>query len=189
MPADVFEFDPPERFVVGTVGEPGSRTFYLQARGRIAGRPGTVTTSVACEKQQVAVLAERLGELIDEVGRRQFADTPQAPAVAGDLDPLDLPLTEEFRVGAMSLGYDTERDLVVLECFAAVEGDFEQDDEADGTEGERDVLRVIMTQTQTQQFVTRATAVVAAGRPPCPFCEEPLSPSGHICPRANGYRR
>ncbi|HEY5033265.1 MAG TPA: DUF3090 family protein, partial [Actinomycetes bacterium] len=38
-------------------------------------------------------------------------------------------------------------------------------------------------------FAQRAAAVVGAGRPPCPFCGLPLDPTGHLCPRQNGYRR
>lgn len=205
MPAEVFEFDRPDRFIVGTVGEPGSRTFYLQAKGRTTDSSLDRVTSVALEKQQVSVLAERVDELLDEVSRRS-SDTPSAdprspvqPAAPTDLDPLELPLEEDFRVGTMSLGWDAERELVVLECFATVESDFTEDteepdepselDPPPGTDGDRAILRVTLTRQQAKAFVARAEAVVAAGRPPCPFCEGPLDPSGHICPRANGYRR
>ena len=101
----VFEYDPPERFVAGTVGEPGQRTFFLQARG------GGRTTSVALEKQQVLVLAERIDELLDEVVRRTAgeADVPAVtPAEAADTAPLDVPIEEEFRVGTMALAWDTD---------------------------------------------------------------------------------
>ena len=115
MPAEVFEFDRPDRFIVGTVGEPGSRTFYLQAKGRTTDSSPDRVTSVALEKQQVSVLAERVDELLDEVSRRS-SDTPSAdprslvqPAAPTDLDPLELPLEEDFRVGTMSLGWDAER--------------------------------------------------------------------------------
>lgn len=196
MPAQVFEFDPPERFVVGTVGEPGSRTFYLQATGQIVRRPGRTVTSVALEKQQVSVLADRIAELLDEVSRRTVDLEPDTARIVSDVDPLELPLDEEFRVGTMSLGWDTEREIVVLECFATLESDFtepaQESGESDpppGTDGDREVLRVMLTRAHAREFVARAEAVVEAGRPPCPFCEGPLDPAGHICPRANGYRR
>jgi uncharacterized repeat protein (TIGR03847 family) len=187
MPRQVFDYDPPDRFVAGTVGEPGSRTFFLQAR------TGTRVTSVALEKAQVAVLAERVDELLDEVVRVS-GGTAAVPAVAPvdaeDHDPLDAPIEEEFRVGAMSLAWDPDTGRVVVECFAegvSVEEDEEDDENEEELEGA--VLRVSMTGAVARAFTKRALAVVAAGRPPCPFCNGPLDASGHICPRANGYRR
>src|SRR6478672_8755091 len=103
MPGQLFEFDPPERFVAGTVGQPGERTFYLQAT------LGTRTTSVALEKGQVSQLAERLEELLDEVARRTGANAPfdlDDEPEPMDEGPLDLPLTEDFRVGAIALAWD-----------------------------------------------------------------------------------
>jgi uncharacterized repeat protein (TIGR03847 family) len=186
MPRQVFDYDPPDRFVAGTVGEPGSRTFFLQAR------TGTRVTSVALEKAQVAVLAERVEELLDEV-LRVSGGTAAVPAVAPvdaeDNDPLDAPIEEEFRVGAMSLAWDPDTGRVVVECFAeGVSVDEDEDDEEEAEELEGAVLRVSMTGAAARAF-KRALAVVAAGRPPCPFCNGPLDASGHICPRANGYRR
>ena len=183
MPRQVFEFDPPDRFVAGTVGEPGERVFYLQAasRGRV--------TSVALEKQQVRVLAERVDELLDEVLRRSGGTAP-VPAVApGELDdlaPLDSPLSEEFRVGAMALAWDEEGERVIIEAGAATE---EEEADLDDEENGPDILRVRLTGSAARAFVKRAMAVVEAGRPPCPFCGQPLDPDGHICPRSNGYRR
>ena len=187
MPRQVFDYDPPDRFVAGTVGEPGSRTFFLQARS------GSRVTSVALEKAQVAVLAERVDELLDEVVRVS-GGTAAVPAVAPvdaeDNDPLDAPIEEEFRVGAMSLAWDPDVGRVVVECFAegvSVEEDDEDEENEEELEGA--VLRVSMTGAAARAFTKRALAVVAAGRPPCPFCNGPLDASGHICPRANGYRR
>jgi uncharacterized repeat protein (TIGR03847 family) len=185
MPREVFDYDPPDRFVAGTVGEPGSRTFFLQARS------GTRVTSVALEKAQVSVLAERVDELLDEVLRVSGGKAPVpavAPVDAEDNDPLDIPIEEEFRVGAMSLAWDPDAGRVVVECYAeGVSVEEDEDEEADELEGS--VLRVSISGATARAFTKRALAVVAAGRPPCPFCNNPLDPSGHICPRANGYRR
>jgi uncharacterized repeat protein (TIGR03847 family) len=195
----LFDYDPPERFVTGTVGEPGQRTFFLQARG------GGQVTSVALEKQQVAVLAERVEELLDEVVRRS-GGTAAVPAIAPadliDNAPLDVPIEEDFRVASMSLTWDGDREVVVIECREVAEPDDEDDDEGDGDGGaggavdplalspaEGSMLRVSITGVQGRVFAHRAAAVVAQGRPPCPFCGNPLDPEGHICPRANGYRR
>ncbi len=200
MAGQVFDFDPPERFVAGTVGDPGSRTFFLQARGPVQGGGGFVLTSVALEKQQVSALAERVEQLLDEVVRRSGGEAP-VPAVAPvdteDLGPLDTPIDEEFRVGTMSLVWDGDRERVVIECFELVPDDVEdeledpdEDDEVPaGTGGDRQVLRVSISGAAARAFAKRALAVVVAGRPPCPFCAEPLDPAGHVCPRANGYRR
>jgi uncharacterized repeat protein (TIGR03847 family) len=186
MPRQLFDYDPPDRFVAGTVGEPGSRTFFLQARS------GTRVTSVALEKAQVSVLAERVDELLDEVLRVSGGKAPVpavAPVDAEDNDPLDTPIEEEFRVGAMSLAWDPDAGRVVVECYAEGVSVEEDEDEDEDEESEGSVLRVSISGAAARAFTKRALAVVAAGRPPCLFCSNPLDPSGHICPRANGYRR
>jgi uncharacterized repeat protein (TIGR03847 family) len=189
----VFDYDEPERFTTGTVGEPGQRTFFLQVRD------GGRVTSVALEKQQVAVLGERVEELLDEVVRRSGGTAPvpaMAPADLIDNDPLDVPIEEDFRVSSMSLTWDGERDVVVIECREVAEPDEDDDEETPDAEQslpltpvEGSILRVVITGVQARVFAHRAAAVVAQGRPPCPFCGNPLDPEGHICPRANGYRR
>ena len=187
MPRQVFEYDPPERFVAGTTGQPGGRTFFLQARS------GKRLTTVQLEKQQVSVLAERVDELLDEVLRRSAGaiSVPAiAPAGAEDTAPLDTPIEEEFRVGTMSLAWDGELERVVIECFEASENDSDEEDLPDASdEAHGAVLRVQLAGSAARAFAKRALAVVAAGRPPCPFCANPLDPDGHVCPRANGYRR
>jgi len=175
--ARVVEYSPPDRFVAGTVGEPGNRTFYLQA---IA---GARVTSVALEKTQVAALAERLDDMLAEVARR-FGDAAAAGEDPVDREPLDTPVSEDFRATTLALAWDEEESLVVIEARSA-----EADEEDQGGEEVGDVLRVRVSAAAARAFARRAEAVVAAGRPPCPFCGLPLDPSGHVCPRANGYRR
>lgn len=195
MAGRILDYDPPERFVAGVVGQPGSRTFFLQARGSMLGQRGSSLTSVVLEKQQVQALAERVDELLDEVLRRTGGKGAPAvaPAALADLAPLDNPIEEEFRVGTMSLVWEDERERVVIECFEIGDGDEEnlEDDEelAIAAEATRQRLRVSLTAAVARSFAKRALALVEAGRPPCPFCAEPLDPDGHICPRANGYRR
>ncbi len=177
-------FRQPDRFVAGTVGEPGERVFYLQAC------EDARTVSVSLEKQQVAVLAERLGALLDEVGRRFGAEVPPAPPEDGlDTDPLELPLEEEFRVGTMGLGWDAESRAVVVELLAVTEEEIDESVVLDDTDEGPDALRVFLSPEAARAFASRAERVVAAGRRPCPLCAEPLDSSGHICPRQNGYRR
>jgi uncharacterized repeat protein (TIGR03847 family) len=183
VPRQVFLFDPPDRFVAGTVGQPGDRTFYLQASG------GGRTVSVALEKTQVAILAERLDELLEEVRRRGVGEVPVvAPRELEDTAPLDVPVEEEFRVGALGLAWDGEANQVVIEALAPTEDDAEVEMLTDDEDGP-DALRVRISADAARAFVVRAQRVVAAGRPPCPLCALPLDPEGHICPRQNGHRR
>ena len=185
MPRQVFLFDPPERFVAGTVGQPGDRTFYLQASG--SGR----TVSVALEKVQVQVLADRLEELLEEVRRRGVGEVPiVASRELEDTAPLDAPVEQEFRVATMGLAWDGELDRVVVEALApAEEGEEEQIEPLSEAEEGPDALRVRLTAAMARAFIKRAQRVVAAGRPPCPLCALPLDPEGHVCPRQNGHRR
>ena len=194
MPRQVFYYDSPERFVAGTVGEPGHRAFYLQASG------GGRTTTVLLEKTQVAALAERVEELLDEVLRRSggSASVPAvAPSELMDSAPLDQPLMEEFRVGTMALAWDGTVERLVVEAQAIVETDEDDPEAAAASEEELfedeengpPLLRVRLTGAMARVFAKRALDIVAAGRPPCPFCSLPLDPEGHICPRQNGYRR
>lgn len=177
--------DHPDRCVVGTVGEPGQRMFFLQARS------GTRLNSVVLEKEQAKILGERINALLDEMVTRGVLDRHEAdPALLPrDDEPLDTPIEEDFRVGALGLGWNSETSMLILEAHAASEDDEEVPDlESDAGDGP-DTLRIRVTGAAARAFATRALAVVAAGRPPCPFCQLPLDPSGHICPRANGYRR
>jgi uncharacterized repeat protein (TIGR03847 family) len=180
MPRQVFFFDPPERFVAGTVGMPGERTFFLQASG------GGRTVSVALEKVQVRLLAERLDDLLDTVER---GGGPTEPPVE-DNEPLDAPVEEEFRVGNMGLAWDGDAGLYVVEAMAQATDEVgaELEPLTDSDDGP-DALRVRLSTGMARGFVLRALRVVAAGRPPCPLCGLPLDPAGHICPRQNGHRR
>ena len=183
MAGQLFEFDPPDRFVAGTVGQPGERTFFLQATS------GPRTVSIALEKVQVAALAEKLEELLDEVRRRQGSDStvpPVAPPELEDVAPLSTPVEEEFRAGTLALAWDDDSDTVLVEAQSMEPEDGEAADET--TEFTGDLLRVRLSPGAARAFVKRALRVVAAGRPPCPLCGNPLDPSGHVCPRQNGHR-
>jgi uncharacterized repeat protein (TIGR03847 family) len=178
----IHSFDPPERFVAGTVGAPGQRTFFLQAR------EGRHLVTVALEKQQVAVLAQRIDELLDELMQQGDTDI-LIPAVAPldltDDGPLEQPIDEEFRAGTMTLSWDTTDERIVIEVYPIELG--EEDDS--GGDAAREVLVVRLAAASARAFVTRSQKVVEAGRPDCPFCGEPIDPSGHLCVRANGFKR
>lgn len=173
MTRRLFIFDEPDRFVAGTVGEPGERAFFLQAR------KGGALVSVGIEKVQVAALAARLDDLLDAV------DAPPVGADAADQHPLEEPVVELFRVGAMALAWDPEREAIVIEAQTPTDdGDYLElpDDAREGP----DLLRVRIPPGEARGFVRRAEALVSAGRPACPFCGQPLEPSGHFCARGNG---
>ncbi len=180
----VFSYDPPDRFVAGTVGQPGERTFYLQASS------GARITSVALEKVQVSRLAERLDELLDEElsrGSGITAGFADPPAGLADDDPLDLPLMEEFRVGVIALAWDRDDQRVVIEAQEETDSPVEPlaDDVPEDGPG---VLRVRITASVARAFSRRALQLVSQGRAPCPLCGLPLDAAGHICPRQNGHR-
>lgn len=185
----VHAFDPPERFVAGTVGPPGARTFFLQARD------GTRLTSVALEKQQVEALSERIDGLLDEVMRAEES-TALIPAVAPfdlvDKFPLEQPIEEEFRAGTMTLSWDAAAERIVIEVFpfteAAVVSPDQLDEDLEEPEPD-ELLLVKLTAGSARAFVERARSVIGAGRPDCPFCGNPIDPDGHLCVRANGFRR
>lgn len=184
MTHQVYAFEPPERFVAGTVGPPGERTFFLQARG------GGRLVSVVLEKVQVVLLAEKLEELLGEAQRRFGADVAEGATPPTDNDPLDTPLDEEFRVGTLGLAFDVDSATVVIEAIAVGEDDEADDEDVDDeVPSDRDRLRVRLTPQATRAFIERARRVVASGRPPCPLCGQPLDARGHLCPRHNGYRR
>jgi uncharacterized repeat protein (TIGR03847 family) len=168
MPRVIHVFRQPDRFVAGTVGQPGERSFYLQATEQAR------KVSVLLEKQQVSVLSERIGTLLEEVSRRFGADVP---------------VEEEFRVGTMGLGWDAESRNVVVELLAVTEEEVDESVVLDDTDEGPDALRVFLSPAGARAFATRAERVVSAGRRLCPLCTQPLDAAGHVCPRQNGYRR
>jgi len=181
MTRRLFLFDLPDRFSTGTIGEPGQRTFFLQARD------GRRVVSVSLEKTQVAVLAERLGRLLVELDRLGAAPDPSEP-ISPDEQPLDEPINEAFRATTLTLGWDGDAERVLIEARALTEADDVEeaieidDDDEDGP----DLLRVRLSAAAARTFVERAFRVIRAGRPPCPLCGQPLEATGHICPRRNG---
>lgn len=182
MTRSIHVFRTPDRFVAGTVGQPGNRTFYLQAVH------DSRVVSVLLEKQQVAVLAERIAAMLAEVNRRFGTPLPPDRDVE-DLSPLVSPVDAEFRVGTMGLGWDNEAQSVVVELLAVSDTAFDAAVILDDAEDGPDAVRVFLSPESAQQFAARAARVISAGRAPCPLCDEPLDPEGHLCVRTNGYRR
>jgi uncharacterized repeat protein (TIGR03847 family) len=182
MPSQIFLFDPVERFVVGTVGVPGERTFFIQAR------TGSRLISVALEKSQVAAIADRILQILREI--RHSEPLLAFERVASDDNPLETPIDEEFRVGVIGLAYVSDRRLIEIDLQAIAESEIEDDEllEID-TSSDQSILRVLIPLGYAESFAKRANSVIAAGRAPCPFCGRPIDIKGHLCPRSNGYRR
>ena len=165
-------FSRPDRFITGTVGEPGERAFYVQLRNN------SRLFSVAVEKAQVQAIAERLDVMISEIRKSNPLISIEKSLI--DDAPLESPVDAEFQVGAMSLAWDEESTLISIELY-------ELEDDEEDSEGK--ILEVNITIGMASAFSARSRAVVSAGRLPCPFCGIPIDPRGHLCPRANGYRR
>jgi uncharacterized repeat protein (TIGR03847 family) len=174
------DLDPVTRLTADAVGEPGQRTFYLQAAS------GTDQVTLLVEKEQVRRLAESLQTWLPELAAERPEDPGEAAAAeAGEL-ALTPPLEPDFRVGQLSLSYDAERDRVVV---VATELRLEDEDEEDPAELPDPVeVRLFVTRPQLRVLARQGSQVVARGRPLCPLCGNPLDPTGHICPAQNGHR-
>ena len=169
-----FELNGPDHFTAGAVGPPGQRVFYLQAR------EGSQLITLKCEKEQVAALSEYLGGLL--------ARLTGAAVPAGDKPDLVRPIDAAWDVGSLGVGYDEDRDRIVVVANERVE----EDDEEEGQEkpaaaAEAASARFSITRAQAAAFVERARGLLKAGRPTCPMCGEPKDPAGHACPRSNGH--
>lgn len=176
------DFDPPSRFVAGTVGPVGQRAFFLQATD------GARLVTVGLEKQQVAILADRINDVLDELAPAQAIEPDQPGGTGEDTEPLQTPFDEDWRVQTLALSWDEDARRLVLECHDH-DPDEVGDEDPETASMSRNSLRVTLDPASARAFARRSSKLVAAGRPPCPFCAGPLDPSGHICPRANGYRR
>jgi uncharacterized repeat protein (TIGR03847 family) len=167
------------RFTVGTIGLPGERTFFMQIR------KGTEVLSASIEKSQVAAMSERIHYMLKEI--RLAHPLTQRPVLIRDSLPLDTPVMDEFRIGSIAIFYDEDSELIQIDLRELNFNSEEVHDEEISDDVE--ILRIFITVTQALIFSDRADLVVAAGRQPCPFCGLPIDPQGHLCARANGYRR
>jgi uncharacterized repeat protein (TIGR03847 family) len=168
-----FELDSVDRITVGTVGPVGQRTFLLQARS------GVELVTLKIEKEQVRELARSLGTML--------ADLPAVGHLPDQME-LEEPTDALWTVGTMQLGYDTSIDRVIFVAEEAVFVDLDEEDEDQLEDPDVAVARFSATREQVAALAIRGTALVEAGRPPCPLCGHPLDPRGHTCPRTNGNR-
>jgi uncharacterized repeat protein (TIGR03847 family) len=164
MPSE-FELDPADELAVGALGPPGRRAFYIQARGALR------ALTLLVEKVQVQVLAQRAIELLEG------QDTGPAETAAELVEPVQ----PDWRAGQLGIGFESERRLIVLVVQEAPE-----DAEAEVDPDTLATARIWIRPAQMLAFAGRALELVAAGRPPCPVCGQPMDPEGHLCPRRNG---
>ena len=179
MPTRVHEFSWPDRVVIGTVGVPGARTFYLQVR------TGKQIVSIALEKQQAAQLAEKIEEMLDQLITLEgnpFSIPKGTPIELVDNDQLEA-VQEQFRTGAMTLGWDPTTAQVVIEAYPITDVDADDNDESvdENSADVPDMLLLRMPVGTARAFAKRAREVVGAGRPACPLCGYPLDAEGHVC--------
>jgi len=161
-----FDLREPDRFTAGALGEPGARVFFLQAV------EAAQVVSLRCEKQQVGALGQYLQGVLNDLPVVPVTERPS------DMDLVE-PVVAEWVVGTLGVAYDTESDRIVLQADELVD----EDEEEDGG-----LARFHLTRAQVVAFCELAETLVAAGRPPCPICGQPMDPDGHVCPRSNGHK-
>jgi uncharacterized repeat protein (TIGR03847 family) len=168
--SESYQLAEPDHFTAGTVGVPGQRTFYLQARER------RQLVTLKCEKEQVSALAEYLAGLLAKLPKN---------AVEGEAGRGTLlePVEAAWAVGSIGVGYDEGSGRIVVVANEQVE----EDEEGGTPAAEPASARFAITKAQATTFVERARALVKAGRATCSMCGEPKDPAGHVCPRANGH--
>lgn len=174
MPRLAFDMRSIRRITASASGQPGQRTFYIQARD------DERLLTLLCEKGQVANLAAALIEVLEQIDKKSPPTT--APALIPEVDlELEEPLEPVFRAGHFALGYDEDADSIIMLAYELPES---QDVDAETLS----VARFVLTRAQARAMADHGMHVVAAGRPICPLCEEPMDASGHICPKKNGHK-
>jgi len=172
MPKRVIELNPVYRITADAIGEPGNRTFYVQAR------KGASLVTLLCEKEQVRALSEAAQQMLEEL-KVKYPRGANYMQLQMDMS-LEEPLTPDFRIGQMGLGYDEDNDLVVIVARELLPEDVDEE--------EASVVRLFCSRAQIDAMARHALEVVARGRPICPLCGRPIDPNApHFCPRSNGH--
>lgn len=170
------DLGPADRITADAVGEPGSRTFYLQARN------ATEVITLIVEKEQVRLLAASVLDLLATIG----LETGGGP----DEDAMELeqPFEPRWRAGRLSIGYEEDADRFLLE-IEEFQPELEEDDPLLLLQGDPELLRLWASREQMFALSRHAATVVDRGRPTCQFCGNPLDPEGHSCPAMNGHSK
>lgn len=146
-------------------------------------------TNVVCERQQIRVLAEHISQVLDELEQLNgiFSETETTRSRPIDVEPLDVPLDEDFRAGTMAITWVPETASLKIELFA--QGVYRKMTRPGALSDDDKVLQVVITLDQARDFIARTGRLLGTHNPSCPFCGQPIWPSGHLCPRCNGYRK
>ena len=188
----VYDLRRVSHITAAAVGQPGQRTFYLQAQ------KGSELVSLITEKELVRALCLRIDDILEELDKRGVArpDASEEPTPAELL--LRPPLNPFFRIAQMSLAYDPTSDLLVIEVEEFQLADDEDDEEIDpilqqNTEAEESKndprrVRISATRAQMQALSRNAMDIITTGgRPICPQCLQPMEDEGHLCVKKNGH--
>jgi uncharacterized repeat protein (TIGR03847 family) len=169
-----FEIKPVSKITTDAIGEPGKRTFYLQAQSE------EQVVTLLIEKQQVQSLAIGVEQFLEDLQKRH-PKIPQASADYVETEmTLEKPVDPAFRVGQLGLGYDEEKDLLIL-----VAREWKPDeDEGEGAS----VARFWCTRSQLRAMCHWGLELANRGRPICGNCGQPIDKEGHFCPKSNGHR-
>jgi uncharacterized repeat protein (TIGR03847 family) len=173
MPYQVFDLNPVDRITADAIGEPGKRVFYLQAR------KGRRLVTLICEKEHVAALAFAIEQLLLSMAGDDADAVVEPDPVIHEGMELEVPLEPVFRVAEVNLGYDEVSEQLVIIAHELL---------AEDDDSRPSVARFWATPAQMRAFSIHGQEVVAAGRPTCSMCGEPMDPEGHFCPRKNGHR-
>ncbi len=165
-----FDFDEVDAFTVGALGEPGARAFFLQARR------GTTRVTVKCEKQQASAISDYLRRVLNDL------PAPTERPIAAAME-LAAPVDAAFVLGPVGLGYDRSNDMVLVQLEEVIAVD--EEGEPLASDPDRGHVRVFLTRSQAHAFCDHAETIVAAGRPSCIWCANPINPDGHFCVRMN----
>jgi uncharacterized repeat protein (TIGR03847 family) len=174
-----------DRITADAIGEPGLRTFYLQARA------GEQLITIIVEKEQVELLARSVLELLADV----VAETALTES-DDDTSTLEEPIDPRWRAGRLSIGYDEQEDRFLLEIdeFTSevepeVEPEVDDDDPRSLLVEEPETISLWASREQMLALARHGDVVIARGRPRCQFCGNPIDPEGHVCPATNGHRK
>jgi uncharacterized repeat protein (TIGR03847 family) len=165
-----FDFDEVDAFTVGALGEPGARAFYLQARR------GAQRVTVKCEKQQASAISDYLRRVLNDLPEPTERPIAAAMQLIGPFDAA-------FVLGPVGLGYDRSNDMVLLQLEEVIAVD--EEGEPLDEDPDRGHIRMFLTRNQAHAFCQHAENIVAAGRPSCVWCANPINPDGHFCVRMN----
>jgi uncharacterized repeat protein (TIGR03847 family) len=168
-PKFTYDLDPVTRITANALGQPGQRTFYLQARR------GREVVSLIAEKEQVRALAQAIEKLMEELSEKNpLLSTSDDMLLVSDMS-LEEPIEPQFRIAQMGIGYDAERDMIIL----IVQG--VRDEEG----SDAPTARFGASRQQMRALSAHAASVVARGRRICGNCGRPIDPAGHFCPQMN----